>query len=122
MPFSTRHAQALTLALLFSAVVQSRRVIRAAPGIQTTGQYMVVLATDTSHEKFEAIAEEVQSHSLISEIQKIEGSIAKIVVAKLSVDEAHKVSIKTYMHLSLYLSIHPSIHQSINPSIFITII
>ena len=39
MQFLTRHNQVLILVLLFSVVVQTRRVIRATPGIKTTGQY-----------------------------------------------------------------------------------
>ena len=97
MQFRTRHAQVLILNLLFLVVVETRQVIRAAPGIPTTGQYMVVLATDTSHEKFEAIAEEVQTQSLNSEIQKMESPFAKIIVANLSVDKAHMVSLKTHI-------------------------
>ena len=94
MQFPTSLYQVLILVLLFAAVVQTRQVIRAAPGIKTTGQYMVVLTQETSHERFEAIAEEVQSQSLSSEIHKIEGEFAKVITTKLSVDEAHKVSLK----------------------------
>ena len=50
---------------------------------------MVVLTPDTSHERFEAIAEKVRTQSLSSEIHKIECQFAKVIVAKLSVDEAH---------------------------------
>ncbi|XP_041379535.1 LOW QUALITY PROTEIN: proteinase R-like, partial [Gigantopelta aegis] len=71
--------------------VQTRRVIRAAPGIETTGQYMVVLTLDTSHERFEAIAEKVQSQSLSSDIYKIEGEFAKVIVTELSEAEAHQI-------------------------------
>ena len=92
MQFHTRRNQVLILVLLFSATVQPRRVIRAAPGTETTGQYMVVLTPDTSHERFEVIAEEIQSELLSSKIHKTEGPFAKMIVAKLSVDEAHKVS------------------------------
>ena len=103
MQLRTRHAQAVILILLFSVVVQTRRVIRAAPGIPTTGQYMVVLANDTSHERFEAIAEEVQSNSLSSKIQKIEGPFTKMIVAKFSIDEAHMVSFKTHAHTHTHI-------------------
>ena len=91
MQFHTRLSQVLILVLLFSAVVQTRRVIRAAPGIKTTGQYMVVLGPDTSHERFETVAKIIQSESLNSEMHKMESPFAKIIVTKLSVDEAHKV-------------------------------
>ena len=94
MQFRTSHNQALILVLLFVTAVQTHRVIHAAPGIETTGQYMVVLTADTSHERFEAIAEKVQSQSLSSEVHKIEGQFAKVIVTKLSLDEVHKVSLK----------------------------
>ena len=70
MQFHTRYSQVLIIALLLITMVQTRRVIRAAPGIETTGQYMVVLTPDTSHERFEAIAEKVRTQSLSSEIHK----------------------------------------------------
>ena len=94
MQFFTRHNQVLILVLLFSVVVQTRRVIRAAPGIETTGYYMVALTPDISHKTFEAIAERIRTQSLNSEIHKIEGPVAKVIVTKLSLDEAHKVNIK----------------------------
>ena len=94
MQLRTSHSQVLILVLFLVAAVQTRRVIRAAPGIETTGQYMVVLTPDTSHERFEAIAEKVQSQSLSSDIYKIEGEFAKVIVAELSEAEAHQVSLK----------------------------
>ena len=88
-----------TLLPLLATVVHTRRVIRAAPGIETTGQYMVVLAPDTSHERFEAVAKKIQSELSNSEMHKMESPFAKIIVTKLSVDEAHKVSfIKDYVY------------------------
>ena len=72
----------LPLALIYLlttvAVVQARRVIRADPGVETTGRYIVVLKSETNHDKFETIADE--------------GPFAKIVTAELSEDGAHKVS------------------------------
>ena len=103
MQFRTSQCQVLILVLLFSAGVQTSRVIRAAPGIETTGQYMVVLTPDTTHERFEAIAEKVQTQSLSSKFHKIEGPFAKIFVATLSVDEAYKVSFK---RIILYIYIY----------------
>ena len=81
---------------LLANVVRTRRVIRAAPGIETTGQYMVVLTPDTSHERFEAVAKKIQSDS---EMHKMESPFAKIIVTKLSVDEAHKVSFIKIMYI-----------------------
>ena len=98
MKFQTSYNQILILVLLLVAVVQTSRVIRAAPGIKTTGQYMVALTLDTSHERFETIADKVQSQSLSSEIRKLEGQFAKVIVAKLSQAEAHKVSLNTHTH------------------------
>ena len=104
MKFRTSQYQVLILLLLLVAVGHTRQVIRAAPGIETTGQYMVVLTPDTTHERFEAIVEKVQSHSLTGKIHKIEGQFAKVIVAKLSVDEAHKVSLnrQAHAHRSIY--------------------
>ena len=84
---------------LLTTVVQARRVIRAAPGIETTGQYMVVLTPDTSHERFEAVAKKIQSESFNSEMHKMESPFGKIIVTKLSVDEAHKVSLIKIVYL-----------------------
>ena len=96
MEFLVRNTRVLVIVLLFSVAVQTRRVIRAAPGSDTTGQYIVVLRTDTSHERFESIAENIKSHALDSDFQKIEVPFAKMIVTKLSLDEADKVSLKMY--------------------------
>ena len=54
---------------------------------------MIELTLDTSHERFEAIGDKVQSQSLSSEIHKIEGQFARVIVAKLSEVETHKVKV-----------------------------
>ena len=95
MQISKEKLLPLVLVLLLSAVavVQTRRVIRAAPGVETTGRYIVVLKNETSHDKFETIADEVRNESLNAAIfEKVEGPFAKIVTAELSEDGAHKVS------------------------------
>ena len=94
MQFHISQCQVLILVILFSAGVQTSRVIRAAPGIETTGQYLVVLTPDTSHERFEEVAEKVQTQSLSSQIHKIEGPFGKLFVTTLTVEEAYKVSFK----------------------------
>ena len=96
MQLSTKHNQIVILVLLvaIATAVQTRRVIRAAPGTKTTGQYMVVMTPETSHERFKVIAEKVQTVSFNSKIRKMEGPFAKMIVTRLSVDEAHKVSLK----------------------------
>ena len=119
MQFRTIRNQVLILALLFVTAVQTRRVIRAAPGTETTGQFMVALTPDTSHEQFEAIAEKVQSQSLSSEIHKIEGQFAKVIVAKLSEAEAHKVSLYIYIYIYyiLYIYVYVCIYVCISIAI-----
>ena len=87
---------------LLATLVRTRRVIRAAPGIKTTGEYMVVLAPDTSHERFEAVAKKIQSESMNSEMHKMESPFAKIIVTKLSVDEAHEVSLVKIMYIYIH--------------------
>ena len=105
MQLSTRTYLTLILAFLFAAGGQARRVIRAAPGIETTGRYIIVLRPETSHERFEAIAEKVKSESLISDIHTVEGPFAKMIVTKISVDEAYRVSLKILIKIVLYIII-----------------
>ena len=95
MKFCTRINLALVLTILFVAGAQARRVIRAVPGAKTTGRYMIVLTPETSHERFEAISEEVKSESSISDIHTVEGPFTKMIVTKISVDEANKVCVKS---------------------------
>ena len=94
MQLCTSHNLVLIIVLLLVTGVRTRQVIRAATGTETTGEYMVVLTPETSHERFEVIAEKIQTVSLSSKIHKIEGPFAKMVVTRLSVDEANKVSFK----------------------------
>lgn len=105
--------QALILTLLLLASgVQARRVIRAAPGVMTTGCYMIVLTPETSHERFEAIAKEIKSESSISDIHTIEGPFAKMIVTKISVHEAQKVSLNcnnTHTHTYSFTCTHYSL-------------
>ena len=114
MKFQTSYNQILILVLFLVAVVQTSRVIRAAPGIKTTGQYMVALTLDTSHERFETIADKVQSQSLSSEIRKLEGQFAKVIVAKLSEAEAHKVSLNTHTHTHTHTNTHTFFYNLAN--------
>ena len=74
-------------------VAQARRVIRAAPGAETTGSYIVVLKDNTAHSRFEAIADEVRKKSVDSKIFKVESSIAKVVAADISEKSAHEVDL-----------------------------
>ena len=73
-------------------VAQTRRVIRAAPGAETTGNYIVVLKENTTHNRFEAIVDEVRNKSVDSKIfEKVESPIAKVVAANISEQSAHEV-------------------------------
>ena len=94
MKLCTGSNEALFLTLLlFASGIQARRVIRAAPGVKTTGRYMIALTPETSHERFEAIAKEVKNEASISGIHTVEGPFAKMIVTKISVDEVEKVSL-----------------------------
>ena len=102
MEFLIRNTRVLIIVLLFLVAVQTRRVIQAPPGSDTTGQYMVVLAPDTSHERFEVIAEYIQNQTSNSKILKIESSFAKMIVSDMSEDGAQKVSLKMYTIIYVY--------------------
>ena len=88
----------LTTFILFVvavSLVESRRVIRAVPGAETTGNYIVVLDKDTDHSTFELVAGEVRNKSVDHKIaEKVEGPFAKIIAAKITEEAAHKVSCK----------------------------
>ncbi|XP_019861678.1 PREDICTED: uncharacterized protein LOC109590199 [Amphimedon queenslandica] len=80
---------AVTLAF---ANVESRRVIRAAPGEETTGNYIVVMKKETNHSTFEHIADEVRRESIDQKLSvKVGGPFAKIVTAKMTEDAAHRI-------------------------------
>ena len=102
MEFLIRNTRVLIILLLFLVAVQTRRVINAPPGIETTGQYMVVLSPDTSHERFEVIAESIQNQTSNSKILKIESSFAKMIVSEMSEDGAQEVSLKMYTIIYVY--------------------
>ena len=111
MQLCTSHNLVLIIVLLLVTGVRTRRVIRAAPGTETTGEYMVVLTPETSHERFEVIAEKIQIVSPSSKIHKMEGPFAKMVVTRLSVDEANKVSFKClYVCVCVCVSLSVSMH------------
>lgn len=75
------------------AVIHSRRVVRAAAGDETTGNYIVVLAANTDHSKFESIVDEVRKESADLGIrQKLEGPFGKHITAKLSHSAVNRVS------------------------------
>ena len=99
MEFLIRNTRVLIIVLFFLVAVQTRRVIQAPPGSEATGQYMVVLANDTSHERFEVIAESIQNQTSNSKILKIESSFAKMIVSEMSEDGAQKVKMYTIIYV-----------------------
>jgi hypothetical protein len=83
----------LSLLLVAVEIVQARRVIRAAPGIEKTGDFIVVLEDNTTHSGFETVVDEILKESPDSVIhEKIEGHFAKIISANISVSTAYKVN------------------------------
>ncbi|XP_019849384.1 PREDICTED: uncharacterized protein LOC100638844 [Amphimedon queenslandica] len=76
------------------AEAESPRIIRAAPGEKTTGNYIVVMGKETSHSTFEHIADEVRRESIDQKLSvKVEGPFAKILSAKLTKDAAHRIAL-----------------------------
>jgi hypothetical protein len=85
----------LSLLLVAVEIVQARRVIRAAPGIEKTGDFIVVLEDNTTHSGFETVVDEILKESPDSVIhEKIEGHFAKIISANISVSTAYKLKSK----------------------------
>ena len=74
---------------------ESRRVIRAASGSNTTGNYIVVVSDGTNHTRFLEIADRVKNESINSKVyEQVEGPFANIIAAKMTEDAAHRVSTK----------------------------
>lgn len=93
----TFNAKVLALIILLLAVdvIQSQLVYSGVPGVETTGNYMIVLKDNITDSKYKDIKAEVLGKSNIS--RTINGLFAKIIVANLSEEEAHKVYI--YLHV-----------------------
>ena len=83
------------LGLIIAAVVAdvvSNQIYDAAPGEETTGNYIIAIDKEENHCMFEHIADEVRKASTDQRISvKVEGPFAKIIAAKMTEDEAHKV-------------------------------
>ena len=70
-----------------ASVVQSRRIIRAAPNADTTGCYMIKLRDDTSLERFDELVEYIKHKSMDNRIYgKVDSNMIKVITAKLSED------------------------------------
>ena len=82
----------LLLVLLVAATVDARRVIRAAPESEKTGCYIVKLEDDTSHDRFEELAEKLLQESVDHHIyEKVEGRVSKIITVKLREEAIDRV-------------------------------
>ena len=90
---------ALLLFILLKDKAESRRVIRAASGSNTTGNYIVVVSDGTNHTRFLEIADRVKNESINSKVyEQVEGPFANIIAAKMTEDAAHRVSTKNPLH------------------------
>lgn len=82
----------VVLILFILLPVDARRIIRAAPELDRTGDYIVKLEDSTSHEKFEQLANEILSASEDGQLhEKVEG-VSNIITARLSDEALQKVS------------------------------
>ena len=76
-----------------ASLVQSRRIIRAAPHASTTGCYMIKLIDETSRERFDDLVEHIREVSMDKRIYgKIDSNMIKVITAKLSPTELEEVS------------------------------
>ena len=83
----------LLLVLLAAATVNAKRVIRAAPESRKTGNYIVQLERDVSHERFEELREALLEVSVDHRIHvAIDGTVAKLMSVKLRNESVDKVS------------------------------
>ena len=85
----------LLLVLLVTATaIDASKVMHAPPGSDKTGCYMVKLKDDISHNEFqkleERLLEESSDHHIFA---KVEGSVSKIITAKLSEEAVERVSL-----------------------------
>lgn len=88
----------LLILLTVTAAVDARRVIRAAPESNKTGCYIVKIEDSTSHDRFEELTEKILNESTDHRIyEKVEGSISKIVTARLSEDALDRVRLTITM-------------------------
>ena len=83
----------LLLVLLAAATVDAKRVIRAAPESKKTGDYIVQLERDVSHEQFEELREALIEESVDNRVHvAIDGTVAKLMSVKLRDESVDKVS------------------------------
>ena len=86
-----------SLLVLSTFAVEARRVIRAASGSNTTGNYIIVVTDGVNHSRFMEIVDQVKNETLDSKIyEQVEGPFINIISARITADAAHKVSNNHY--------------------------
>ena len=69
----------------------AKRVLQAAPGAATTGNYIVKLSQDTTHERFLEVVNLIEHDSDSTVHSSVDGQFAKFITARLSEDAIKKV-------------------------------
>ncbi|XP_019849359.1 PREDICTED: uncharacterized protein LOC109580527 [Amphimedon queenslandica] len=80
-----------SLLVLSTFAVEARRVIRAASGSNTTGNYIIVVTDGVNHSRFMEIVDQVKNETLDSKIyEQVEGPFINIISARITEDAAHR--------------------------------
>ena len=72
--------------------VEAKKILRAKTGVETTGNYMIVLSLDTSDERFREIESYVGVVAAGEKIHSLNGRFSKIITTKLSEEALQRVS------------------------------
>ena len=88
---------ALIYLILLKEKAEGRRVIRAASGSNTTGNYIIVVTDGVNHSRFMEIVDQVKNETLDSKIyEQVEGPFINIISARITEEAAHRVSNNHY--------------------------
>ncbi len=82
----------LILTFLFLKSVDGRRIIRAAPNVQTTGNFVVRLNQSITHDEFKKIEEEIMRNTEGSPVYEVDNDLIKIVTVKINETMLDEVS------------------------------
>ena len=98
-------SRSLLLLVLLVAATDAKRVIRsAAPESEKTGRYIVKLEDDTSHDRFEELKKDIIRKSVDHNIyESVEGSVSKILVAKLPDEALDRVRLQLMLQSQVYI-------------------
>ena len=81
---STIQYMLLSLVLLIAAV-EAKKILRAQEGAATTGRFIVKLSMDTSSERFNDLATQIEREADDRKVHgRVDGKFAKVITAKLS--------------------------------------